>query len=119
MKQAGAVNATVKEGIAVVDLAGDITSAIEEEILSKFRELERGGAKRFLFTFDKATYINSSGLGIIIGLVTEAKPKRQKFAACGLSGHFQTIFEMIGLLDYITAYPTEERALKNLRGTQR
>jgi anti-sigma B factor antagonist len=64
--------------------------------------------------FNEATYINSSGLAIVINLVSEGKKKKQKIAASGLSNHFQKVFDMIGLTDYMDIYATEEEAIKKL-----
>jgi anti-anti-sigma factor len=114
MEQVARVTTTSKQNVGILRLAGDVTSEVEQEITDGFQKLEKEGFKKFLLKFNEATYINSSGLAIVISLVSEAKKKKQKVAASGLSKHFQKVFDMIGLTDYIDIYPTEEEAIKKL-----
>lgn len=114
MEQTARIKTSSTKNIGIIELAGDVTSQAELEITEGFHKLEKEGLKRFLLKFNEATYINSSGLAIVINLVSEGKKKKQKIAASGLSKHFQKVFDMIGLTDYIDIYPTEEEAIRKL-----
>lgn len=108
------VSATVKQNVGIIELVGDVTSQAEESITQSFEKLEKEGLKKFLLKFNEATYINSSGLAIIITLAAETRKKRQKIGVSGLSNHFKKVFDMIGLTDYIDIYAGEADALKKL-----
>jgi anti-anti-sigma regulatory factor len=47
-------------------------------------------------------------------LADRAAEASQKVGVVGLSPHFEKIFEMIGLTDYITVFHGEDTALKLL-----
>lgn len=114
MKQVMKISARTSNGIGIIEMIGDVTGQAEENIVGAFTKLEKEGLKKFLLKFNEATYINSAGLAVIISVVADSKTKNQKIAACGLSKHFQMIFDMIGLTEFVEIYPTEEEAGKRL-----
>jgi anti-sigma B factor antagonist len=114
MEQSTKVSTASRHNVGVIELAGDVTSQAEQGITEGVQKLEREGLKKFLLKFNEATYINSSGLAIVITLVSEGKKKKQTFAASGLSKHFQKVFDVIGLTDYLDIYATEEEAIRKL-----
>jgi len=114
MEQITRILATTRNNVGIIELVGEITSQSDQEMFENFQKLEKEGLKKFLLKFNEASYINSSGLAIVISLVSEGKKKKQKIAASGLSKHFQKVFDVIGLTDYMDIFATEEEALKKL-----
>ncbi len=108
------VKTELKGSLGIVSLSGDITGTTEEVIRSSYDYVVKAGATKILFRFGTGCYINSAGIAIIILIVSEAKKNKQKVGAVGLSPHFQKIFDMIGLTDYIEVFQTEEDAAKKL-----
>lgn len=100
-----------KDDVTILNMEGDITSFAEEEILSHFNEGLDGGAQKFLLDFSSVEYINSSGIAIIIQLLSSARKKDAKVLCCGLSPHFQKVFEMVGLKKYTEMYDSSEEAI--------
>ena len=101
-----------RDGIAIIDLVGDVTTFAEEKITSAYAEVSNNGAKHILLNFRQNDYINSAGIAILIGVVTEVNKHGQRLAVSGLSQHFQRIFRMVGLSQYIDIYQDEEEALR-------
>lgn len=101
-----------RDGIAIIDLVGDVTTFAEEKITSAYKEVSSNGAKHILLNFRQNDYINSAGIAILIGVVTEVNKHGQRLAVSGLSQHFQRIFRMVGLSQYIDIYQDEEEALR-------
>jgi anti-anti-sigma factor len=101
-----------REGVAIIDLIGDVTTFAEEKINSAYSQVTSQGAKRILLNFRQNDYINSAGIAILIGVVTEVNRNNQKLAVSGLSQHFQKIFRMVGLAQYIDIYQDEDEAVK-------
>ncbi len=114
MEQIARIKAFAKQNVGIIELTGEITSQAEQEITEAYQRLEKEGQKKFILKFNEATYINSSGLAVVISLVSEGRKKKQKIAASGMSKHFQKVFDMIGLTDYIAIYPTEDEAIRKL-----
>ncbi|ACL25895.1 MULTISPECIES: STAS domain-containing protein [Chloroflexus] len=105
------VNIRHREGVAIIDLIGDVTTFAEEKINNAYRQVTTQGARYILLNFRQNDYINSAGIAILIGIVTEVNQNGQKLAISGLSPHFQKIFRMVGLAQYAEIYQTEEEAL--------
>jgi anti-anti-sigma regulatory factor len=65
MEQINKVTTTTRANVGVIELCDDITVQAEEAVTESFQKLEKDGVEKFLFKFNEATYINSSGLGIV------------------------------------------------------
>ena len=98
----------------VIDLVGDVTTFAEEAINQAYQSISSDGAMNIIFNFRENDYINSAGIAILIGIVTEARKRDQKLLMTGLSAHFQKIFRMVGLTQYADLYPSVDDALKAL-----
>jgi anti-anti-sigma factor len=105
------VSTREREEVAIIDLVGDVTTFAEEKINSAYREVTNKGARFVLLNFRQNDYINSAGIAILIGIVTEVNRNSQKLAVSGLSQHFQKIFRMVGLAQYAEIYQDEDEAM--------
>jgi anti-anti-sigma factor len=110
------VSTRESDGVAIIDLVGDVTTFAEEKINTAYREVTNKGARFVLLNFRQNDYINSAGIAILIGIVTEVTRNNQKLAVSGLSQHFQKIFRMVGLAQYAEIYQDEDEALTAFRG---
>jgi anti-anti-sigma factor len=106
-----------ENGATIIDLVGDVTTFAEEAINQAFQSASTDGATNIILNFRENDYINSAGIAILIGVVTEARKKEQKLVMTGLSAHFQKIFRMVGLTQYADLYPTVNDALISLNST--
>lgn len=104
-----------REGVSIIDLMGDVTTFAEEKINSAYRQVTEQGARTVLLNFRQNDYINSAGIAILIGIVTEVNRNNQKLAVSGLSQHFQKIFRMVGLAQYAEIYQDEDEALQGFK----
>ena len=103
-----------QNGATVIDLVGDVTTFAEESINQAYQSVSADGATNVVFNFRENDYINSAGIAILIGVVTEARKREQRLLMTGLSAHFQKIFRMVGLTQYADLYPTVDEALASL-----
>ncbi len=106
---------TLGDVATVIDLMGDVTTFAEEAINQAYQGVSSGGAVNIIFNFRENDYINSAGIAILIGVVTEARKREQKLVMTGLSAHFQKIFRMVGLTQYADLYPSVDDAVSALR----
>lgn len=102
----------VKGDVSIIDIKGDVTANTGGPIEEAYQKLSTAGSKKVLLCFDRKSYINSGGIAILIGIVSESRKKGQAVRMTGLSAHFQKIFEMVGLTKYSEIFPSEEAALK-------
>ena len=68
-----------------------------------------------LLDFEKAGYINSSGIATIIQLLLEANKTHGRVVGIfGLSPHFTKVFTMVGVAKYADLSPDLNAALSKL-----
>lgn len=101
-----------KDDVAIINIKGDVTAVTGETIEEAYQEVSLAGSTRILLVFDKECYINSGGIAILIGIVSESQDNKQVIRITGLSEHFQKIFDMVGLSRYAGIFPSEAVALE-------
>jgi len=97
--------------VAIIDMKGEVTSFANETINSLVNTAVNEGFQKIIINFTDVSYINSSGIAILIGIVTSPTNKDVTFRVYGLTPHFKKIFRMIGLTQYVKVLGTEEDAL--------
>jgi anti-sigma B factor antagonist len=88
------------DGVAVIDLAGDISSGAEQKLLEAYAQT--GGEPVVLLDFSAVDYINSTGIALIVGLLAQARTAGQEVQARGLAEHYREIFRITRLSDFMT-----------------
>ena len=112
--EAPAVRMDVRQagnGVAVVDIKGEVTAACEPVLMAAYEEAEAGGARRLVLNFGGREYMNSGGIGMLVTLLVRANRQHQELAAFGLSDHYREIFELTRLDEAIMIYDDEASAL--------
>ncbi|HSL86780.1 MAG TPA: STAS domain-containing protein [Bacteroidales bacterium] len=100
---------------AIIDLKGDINSLAIETFNNVFAEASGPNTKAVLLNFNEVEYINSTGIALIVGLMSKARQANQSLATYGLSDHYVSIFNITRLSDYISLFPDENSALEGVR----
>jgi anti-sigma B factor antagonist len=98
--------------INIIDIQGEITANAEYVLTEAFNQAAANGkARSIILNFSGLDYMNSSGIGLLVTLLVRANRQKQKLLACGLSEHYQQIFELTRLNEAIGIYNTEAEAL--------
>jgi anti-anti-sigma factor len=105
-----------RDGVAVIDLVGDVAAAAERTLQDGYAEATAGGAGSVVLNFAGADYINSTGIALIVGLLAQARTHGVGITACGLSDHYREIFEITRLADFMTITDSEDGALSGAEG---
>ena len=105
-----------RDGVAVIDLAGDVNSSAEGALNEAYAHATGSGAHSLVLNFAEADYINSTGIALIVGLLAQARTQGVDVKACGLSDHYREIFEITRLADFMTIADTEDRAVSGAGG---
>jgi anti-anti-sigma factor len=99
-----------REGVAVIDLAGDVDASAETALQRGYDEASAGDGPVVL-NFAGADYINSTGIALIVGLLAQARARGIEITACGLSDHYREIFEITRLADFMRIPDSEDGAV--------
>jgi anti-anti-sigma factor len=97
--------------VAIVDLHGEINAFAEERLSAVYTEAEKQNTDVILLNFSDVDYINSTGIALIVGLLTRARKAHRRLLACGLSDHYVEIFQITRLVDFMSVFPDEASAL--------
>ena len=104
-------NVRVEDGAAVVDLHGEINGAAESALNSAYQQAEQANTSSIVLNFQDVVYINSTGIALIVGLLAQARKAHRRLVVYGLSEHYQEIFRITRLSDFMTIYSDEKSAL--------
>jgi anti-anti-sigma factor len=102
-----------RDGLTVIDLTGDVNAAAEQALNQAYAEATAGDATSVALNFERADYINSTGIALIVGLLAQARKNGIEVKAFGLSDHYREIFEITRLADFMTIADNEERAVND------
>lgn len=97
--------------MAIVDLVGEINGFAEEAINAAFAKAESHNPLAIMLNFTDVSYINSTGIALIVGLLAQARKHHIKLITYGLSEHYVEIFKITRLSDFMSIFPDEESAL--------
>ena len=97
--------------VAVLTIEGDLTAAAEVHVEESFAAALTAGAGRLVISFREDDHINSAGVGILIGLVMQARERGTPMRFAQPSSHFRRIFEIVGLTRYVDVFPGVDEAL--------
>jgi anti-anti-sigma factor len=107
-----------RDGVAIVDLSGDVNADAEDALQRGYEEATASGGPVVL-NFAGADYINSTGIALIVGVLAQARARGIEITACGLSEHYREIFEITRLADFMRITDNEEGAVRGAEAGER
>jgi len=103
-----------RDGLSVIDLSGDIDGFADAALDTAYSEAESHGTPAVMLNFSRVGYINSTGIALIVGLLARARKSHRRLVTCGLSEHYQEIFSITRLSDFMTVFADEESAVQEV-----
>ncbi len=104
----------LKDRNLIVKITGDIDHHSSGEIRDKVeKDFSRENAKNILFDFSNVSFMDSSGIGMIIGRYKHIEQLGGKVFACCIRDDIKRIFMISGLHKLINMYSSIDEALNN------
>lgn len=100
----------------IIDLNGEINGSCEGALNAAYDSAEAKNPATVVLNFSKVDYINSTGIALIVGLLARARKARRTLTVFGLSDHYQEIFSITRLVDFMSIYADEETAMQQISG---
>src|SRR5688500_12188487 len=97
------------DGVPVIELEGEIDGRADGPLQAAWDAASRD-AQRVVLDFARTSYINSTGLALIVGLLARARAEHTEVHAFGLSEHYNEIFRITRLADFVTLHPNRAAA---------
>lgn len=101
------------EGIAIMDIEGNITSHSEQILINEYRKASSPDVTKILMHFDKSLSINGAGIAALIQILSESKKRNQVVAITGISENFKKIFEIVGITKFAKIFDNEKEAISS------
>jgi|GEM_PF-418566 len=113
MEQPFSMHMRYTEDAVLLDLQGELNKPAEGLLLGShpWEEGLQGGRLCLVLNLQEINYINSAGMALLIRLARAGKTGKYHTFAYGVSEHYQKLFRMVGLTEYMMIYP-EEQAVK-------
>jgi anti-anti-sigma factor len=102
-------------GGAVITLCGDIDGSAADVLTAAYeRSVAEHDPATVVLDFSPVSYINSTGIALIVSVLARARAQRRKVVATGLSAHYREIFDITRLSDFIELFPDLDHAVSQL-----
>ncbi|MDF2547105.1 anti-sigma F factor antagonist [Anaerosolibacter sp.] len=99
----------------VIKLDGELDHHTAEEIRDEIdREIEHYGAKNIIFDLSGMNFMDSSGIGVIIGRYKKVSKMGGEVAVVNINSRVERIFKMSGLFNIVKRFESKTQAVDSL-----
>lgn len=104
-------------GNQIVRMVGDLNMFSAPELRTTLVKKHESGGRRYIFDLTDLTFVDSSGIGILVSFVSMTKKTEgAKVILCGLNPQIRNIFEVTRLLSVFTVVEGLEEARQAMAG---
>jgi anti-sigma B factor antagonist len=100
--------------LATIDLHGEINAFAESELNEAYALADQSNPATVVLNFTDVSYINSTGIALIVSLLAQARKSRRRLVVYGLTDHYMEIFKITRLSDFMNIYPDESSMLNEI-----
>ncbi|GGJ59458.1 stage II sporulation protein AA (anti-sigma F factor antagonist) [Anoxybacillus voinovskiensis] len=105
----------VKQNVLLVRLSGELDHHTAEALREKVTDLmETKPIRHIVLNLSELTFMDSSGLGVILGRYKQIKNVGGEMIVCAISPAIKRLFDMSGLFKIIRLEADEQYALQTL-----
>ncbi|URZ00166.1 anti-sigma F factor antagonist [Clostridium felsineum] len=102
-------------GKLVVSIIGELDHHSSEEIRNKIDDhIKFKGYKNVILDFSNVTFMDSSGIGVVIGRYKKLTSFGGNICVVGPKESVKRIFELSGMLKIINIYASLDKAVRNI-----
>ncbi|WP_394232844.1 anti-sigma F factor antagonist [Niallia oryzisoli] len=109
------IDLEVKQDVLCIRLSGELDHHSADELRKQaINAIEDHDIHHIILNLEHLSFMDSSGLGVILGRYKQIKQLHGEMVVCAISPSVQRLFDMSGLFKIIRLEPTEENALQRL-----
>jgi len=99
----------------IVTMTGELDHHSAEEVRTKIDDrLDRDGINKLVMDFSGVNFMDSSGIGVVIGRFKKLSLKQGAVCVTNTKGSVKRVFELSGMFKIIKLYDSIEQALSNV-----
>ncbi|SHK04831.1 anti-anti-sigma regulatory factor, SpoIIAA [Hathewaya proteolytica DSM 3090] len=104
-----------KQDVLIIRMYGELDHHTCEEVRNKLDDrIEREKVKKVILDFRAITFMDSSGIGVIIGRYKKINQSGGKICVAEATGTVEKVFMLSGMNKIIDIYTTVDNALEKL-----
>ena len=103
----------------VIELGGEVDLYTAPEFKERMVELIESGKKQIVVDLSKATFIDSTTLGVLVGGVKRLRTNEGQLSLVCSDRNITKIFEITGLDRVFTIYPTRDEAVSKVKSADK
>jgi stage II sporulation protein AA (anti-sigma F factor antagonist) len=109
------IELVIKHDVLCIRLAGELDHHTAEELRElASKAIEESNIRHIVLNLERLTFMDSSGLGVILGRYKQIKQVHGEMVVCAISPAIERLFDMSGLFKIIRLEQTEDFALQRL-----
>lgn len=109
------IDLEVKQKVLCIRLSGELDHHSAESLRENVNQaIENYQIQHLVLNLEQLTFMDSSGLGVILGRYKQIKQKNGEMVVCAISPAVKRLFEMSGLFKIIRLDESEKFALERL-----
>ncbi|ARU63166.1 anti-sigma F factor antagonist [Tumebacillus avium] len=106
------ISTDVRGDTLIVRLSGELDHHTAEMVRNQVEaELDRGLTEHLVLNLEDLSFMDSSGLGVILGRYKRVTQAGGRMALCSVNDQLKKLFELSGMLKILRIYPSETQAL--------
>lgn len=110
------VNINHKDDIMIVKMSGELDHHYVEDSRKMIdKDLDKKNIKNLVFDLEDVTFMDSSGIGLVIGRYKKVNSNNGQVSIVGAQKRVDTIFKMAGIYKIITKYEALEDAISSMK----
>ncbi|OAA94575.1 anti-sigma F factor antagonist [Clostridium coskatii] len=105
----------VKDNKLIVSMRGELDHHSAEEVRNKIDDrLDREGLNKLIMDFSGVSFMDSSGIGVVIGRYKKLNSADGSVCIVGAINSVKRVFELSGMFKIIGLYDSVAEALQNI-----
>ncbi|HEX7065556.1 MAG TPA: anti-sigma F factor antagonist [Bacillales bacterium] len=109
------IDLEIKGNVLCIRLEGELDHHTSGQLRAQVEEaLDRNQIKHIVMNLEQLKFMDSSGLGVILGRYKRIKNAGGEMVVCAISPSVKRLFEMSGMFKIIRLEENEAFALRNL-----
>ncbi len=104
-----------RDKVAILDINGEIDLYNAPEIKSKIGELMESGKSDIIINLEKVSYIDSSGIGVLISSLSSLKKAGGSLKIINVFASVRKVFELTKLTSFFDIYDSEDNAMNSYK----
>lgn len=109
------ISMEVHDDTLIVRLEGELDHHTADMVRQRVEsELDRGVTEHLVINMEQLSFMDSSGLGVILGRYKRVTAAGGRMSLCAVNDQLMKLFELSGMLKILRIYTTESQALAEM-----